>query len=98
MEVETQGVDPLIRFPAYVPLRKGKAKVPEDVDESKSSLQTPLLPDDIVFEGANLERVPVLKFEDWNLMHHKNIPHLATVTLMHQNISVLSKWSRGVEK
>jgi len=38
MEEETQGVDPLNRFPAYVPLRKGKARVPKDLDESTSSL------------------------------------------------------------
>ena len=38
MEVETQGVGPLTRLPAYVPSRKGKARVPKDLDESKSSL------------------------------------------------------------
>ena len=31
MEMETQGADPLTRLPAYVPLRKGKAKVPKDI-------------------------------------------------------------------
>ena len=44
MEVETQGVDPITRLPEYVPPRKGKSKVPKDIDESKSYLQTPLLP------------------------------------------------------
>lgn len=43
MEVDTQGVNPLTRLPAYVPPQKGKAKVPKDIDESKTSLQTPLL-------------------------------------------------------
>jgi len=38
MEVETQGVDPHTRLPAYVPPQKGKAKLPKDIDESKSSL------------------------------------------------------------
>jgi len=70
MEVETQGADPLTRLPAYVPSRKGKPRVPKDIDESKSSLQTPLLPDDIIFEGAHLGRVLVLKFEDWDLAEH----------------------------
>ena len=82
MEVETQGTDPLTRFPAYVPPRKGKERVPKDIDESKSSLQTPLLPDDIIFEGAHLVRVPGIKFEDWDLMNHENFPHLATAQLM----------------
>lgn len=54
MGVETQGADPLTRLPAYVPPLKCKAKVPKDIDERKSSLQTPLLPDDIIFEGAHL--------------------------------------------
>lgn len=38
MEVETHGSDPLTRFPVYVPPQKGKARVPKDLDESKSSL------------------------------------------------------------
>jgi len=55
-------------FPTYVPLQKGKARVPKDLDESKRSLQTPLLPNDIIFEGVHLGWVPVLKFEDWDLI------------------------------
>lgn len=38
MEVETQGVDPLTMLPVYVPSQKGKARVPKDIDERKSSL------------------------------------------------------------
>lgn len=55
-------MDPLTRLPAYVPPHKGKTKVPKDIDERKSSLQTLLLPDDIVFEGLHLGQVPMLKF------------------------------------
>ena len=79
MEVETQGADPLTRLPAYVPPQKGKAKVPKDIDERKSSLQTPLLPDDIIFEGAHVGQVPMLKFEGWDLPDHEKFPHLVTV-------------------
>lgn len=57
MDVETQGADPITRLPEYVPPRKGKAKVPKDIDERKISLQTLLLPDNIVFEGAHMGRV-----------------------------------------
>ena len=78
MEKETKGVDPLTRLPAYVPPWKGKAKVPKDIDESKSSLQTPLLPRNIIFEGLHLWRVPSLKFKDWDLTNHEKFPHLAT--------------------
>ena len=54
MEVETQGADLITRLPEYVPSCKGKAKVPKEIDESKSSLQTSLLPDDIFIEGPHL--------------------------------------------
>jgi len=49
MEVETQLVDPLTKLPMYVPPWKGKARVPKDIDESKSFLQTSLLLDGIFF-------------------------------------------------
>jgi len=62
MEVKTQGANPITRLSEYVPLQKGKAKVPKDIDESKSSLQTLLLHDDIIFDGQHLGRVPMLKF------------------------------------
>lgn len=38
MEVETEPAHPPTNLPAYVPLRKGKAKVPKDPDETKRSL------------------------------------------------------------
>ena len=37
-EVEAQGFDPITRFLEYVPLHKGKSKVPKDIDESKVPL------------------------------------------------------------
>lgn len=82
MEVETQGANPITRLPEYVPLCKGKAKVPKDIDESKSSLQTPLLPDNIVFEGPHLGQVPILKFEYWDLADHEKFLNLVTEQLM----------------
>lgn len=63
-EVEAQGADPITWLPEYVPPRKGNTKVPKDINESKTPLQTPLLPDGIVFEGLRLARVPMLKLED----------------------------------
>ena len=82
LEVETQGVDPITRLPKYVPLRKGKLKVLKDIDGSKSSLQTPMFPDNIIFKGPHLGRVPMLKFEDWYLVNHEKFPYLATAKLM----------------
>ena len=53
-EVEVEGADPITKLPEYVPQCKGKTKVPKDIDESKVTLHTPLLPDEIVFEGPCL--------------------------------------------
>lgn len=64
MEEETECTDPLTTFPMYVPLWKEKKSVRKDLDESKSSLQTPLLPNDIISEGVHLGQVPSLNFED----------------------------------
>lgn len=51
-------------MPEYVPLRRGKTKVPKDIDESKVTVHTPLLPYQIMFEGPHLGRVPLVKLED----------------------------------
>lgn len=42
------------RLPPYIPAWKGKAKVPKDLEATKSVLQTPLLPNYIRFEGMPL--------------------------------------------
>lgn len=63
-EVEIQGADPITQLPEYVPLHKPKSKVPNDIDESKAPLQTPLLLDEISFDSLHLARVPILKLED----------------------------------
>lgn len=80
--------------------------MPKDLNESKNSLQTPLLPDDIIFEGAHLGRVPGIKFEHWDLTDHEKFPHLATSQLMRPRKNTTAgvrelephKWLRGVEK
>lgn len=69
-EVDEEMIEDIhpMRAPAqlleYVPSRKGKVKVPKDLDATKSALQTSLLPDGIMFEGSALGRVPTMKFED----------------------------------
>jgi len=62
MEMDTQPTHFATKLSAYVPPRKGKAKVPKDLAETKSSLQTLLLPDGIMFEGTHLGHVLSLKF------------------------------------
>ena len=63
-EVESQAADPIMWLSEYVPPLKPKSKVPKDIDESKTPLQTPLLLNVIVFDGPHLARVPLLKLED----------------------------------
>jgi len=63
-DIEIEGLDPISKLPEYIPLHGGKMKVPKNIDESKVTLHTPLLPDQIVFEGPCLGCVPLLKLED----------------------------------
>ena len=62
------------------------------MDAAKSTLQTPLLPDEIRFDGLPLGRVPSIKFEDWDLADSDKFPQLAADKLLPQ------KWLLGVEK
>ena len=77
------------KLPAYVTPRKWKAKVPKDLDKTKSSLQTPLLPGNIIFEGTHLGWVPSFKFKDWDLIDHENFAHLETSHLMKTNQNIM---------
>jgi len=74
-EVEAQGVDPITWLPEYVPPRKPKSKIPKDINESKNPMQTPLLPDEITFDGLQLAWVSIFKLEDWDMADHENFPH-----------------------
>lgn len=72
MEEHIQSVHFEMKFTMYIPLRKGKDKIPKDLDATKISLQTSLLPNRIIFEGSHMGRVPTMKFEYWNLMGSEN--------------------------
>jgi len=60
--------------------------VPKYLDATKSSLQTPLLPDGIVFEGSHLGHVPTMKFEDWDLADIEKFPQLEIENMMKHNM------------
>lgn len=90
----------------YIPLCKGKVKVPKDLDPRKFLLNTPLLPDNITFEGPRLARIPHLKLEHWDLVDHEKFPHLATENYMKRvfykesGVTALElvEWIRGVDQ
>ena len=73
------------KFPKCVPLRKGKTKIPKDLDATKSTLQNLLFPNGIVFEGLHLGHVPTIKFEYWDLVYSEKFPHLEMESLMKQS-------------
>jgi len=77
MEEDIQPIRSTTKLLAYVPPWKGKAKVPKDLDETKSSLQT-----GIVFAGMHLGHMPTVKFEDWYITDREKFPHLETGNLM----------------
>jgi len=79
-------VDPITWLSEYVPLHKPKSKFPKDIHENKTPLQTPLLSDEISFDGLRLAWVLILKLGDWDLAHHEKFPHLETEQLMHHII------------
>ena len=59
------GLDPISKLLKYIPLRKGKVKVPKDLDVGQFVLNTPLLLENLTFEGLRLAWIPHLKLEDW---------------------------------
>ena len=85
MEEDIQPLHSVEKLPEYVPPQKGKTKIPKDLDATKSSLQTPLLLDDTVFEGMHLGHVPTMKFENWYLTDSEKFPHHETRNLMKRN-------------
>lgn len=74
------------KLPTYVPLWKGKVKAAKDLEAMKSVLQTPLLPEDITFEGPPLGWVPTMKFNDWDLADSEKFPHMTMERLMKQKV------------
>lgn len=53
------------------------AKIPKDLEATKSLLQTSLLPDEIRFDGLSLGQIPNIKFKDWDLTDSEKFPQLA---------------------
>lgn len=67
----------VIKLPPYIFPWKGIAKILKDLEAMKSALETPLLLDEIRFDGLPLGRVPNIKFEYYDLVDNENFPQLA---------------------
>jgi len=77
-EVDVEGVNIISWLLEYITLQKGITKVTKDLDSENFMISTPLLPEQVEFEGPPLVHVPVLKMEDWELVDHERFLHLAT--------------------
>jgi len=103
-DIDAQGVDPILKLLEFIPPSQGKVKVLKDPDERQFLLNTPLLLENITFEGLCLACIPHLKLEDWDLEDMERFPHLATDTFMkcviYREFGVTAlepvKWIRGV--
>ena len=57
--------------------RKPMVEVTKDLDKVKSHINTPLLPENVPFEGEMFAKLPALKLEDWDLADCAEFPELA---------------------
>lgn len=104
-DIDAQGVEPITKLPDYISLCKGKVKVAKDPDSYNFSISTPLLPEQVPFEGLQLAWIPFLKMEDCDLANHARFPHLAIDKYMKHiyyaelGVTTLEmvEWIRGVE-
>lgn len=65
--------------------RKGKAKVPTNLDEVGTILITSSLPKAVPVESSVVGRIATMIFLDWDLEDTIKFPHLATDELMEQS-------------
>ena len=64
IEEDIQPVRATAKLPKYIPSRKGRVKVPKDLDVVTSTLNTSFLPEGVLFQGTAIGRVPTIEFED----------------------------------
>ena len=96
-EIDAQAKEEEVAFrlpslPLYLSPWTRTTKILKDVDVAKTMLQSPLLPNDIRFEGLSMACISSIKFEDWYLVDNDKFPKLIKDNLFPQ------KWLPGVEK
>lgn len=105
-DIDIDKVDHILKLPEYIPSCQGKVKVLKDLDEGQFLLNTPLLPENITFQGSRLVCIPHLKLEYWDLGDIEWFPQLAIDTFVKQffykefgvTMLELVEWIRGVNK
>lgn len=81
-DIDTEGVNPISKFIDYIPLCKGKEKVPKDLDAGQFLVNTPLLLENLTFEGMCLSWIPHFNLKDFDLADHERLANLSTNTYM----------------
>lgn len=105
-DIDTEGVDPISKLLDYIPSGNRKVKVPKDLYVGQFLLNTPLLLENLTFEGPCLVWIPHLKLEDWDLVDYERFPHLAIENYMkrvfYKELSVIAlepmEWIRRVNQ
>jgi len=72
---DEEGVFQIPSRPPYISLCTRTTKLPKDLDTTKNTLLTPLILDEIRFDGLPLGRVPSIKFKDWDLADSEKFPN-----------------------
>ena len=81
-EENVSQVPSVIMLPPYLSPWKGTTKILKDLEAMKSMLQTPLLLDEISFDGLLLGCVPNIKFKDWDLTDNEKFPQFSAEKLL----------------
>lgn len=104
-DIDVEVLEPITKFSNHIPPYKGKAKVTKGPNFDKFVISTPLLPEQVPFEGLRLAWISLLKMDDWDLEDHEQFPYLMTTKYMkciYYSDSCVTKlemleWIRGVD-
>lgn len=75
-EIHVKEGELMTMLPKYIRPCKAIAKFPNDPDNEKFMVSTPLLLEKVVFEGTLLTHISTLKMEYWDLGDHEKFPQL----------------------
>ena len=72
--MQTKDKEIPIVLPPYMPPRKPNSKMVKEPKDGKFDMFTPLLLEEVQFEGEVLGRIPQLNMEDWDFNNQRKYP------------------------
>lgn len=72
-----EDLDPLLLLPTYVAPHKSSLKVPKDMNNVWSYINSSLIPKYVSFEGDMFAKNPLLEMEDWDFADQDKFLELA---------------------